>query len=91
MSYLKCQNCHKWYDTEEYDDDVVNYLLCPLCDASTTPDQMVEIVGTQDDTPEFLPETELQPEYVEFDEGIDEDYIDGELSLNDFETGEDYE
>ena len=90
MSYMKCQKCHRWYDTDEYD-EVVNYSLCPTCDATSPQDQMVEIVGTQDDTPELLPETELQPEYVEFDEGIDEDYIDGELSLNDFETGEDYE
>ena len=36
-------------------------------------------------------EDNLQPEYVELDEGIDNDYIEGELSLNDDLEGEGYD
>ena len=87
MSYFKCHKCHRWYDTEEFD-DVVDYMFCPSC-SGEQPDQMVEICASPDDTPEVIQEDDnLQPEYVELDEGIDNDYIDGELSLNDDLEGE---
>lgn len=85
MSYFKCRKCHRWYDTDEFD-DVVDYTFCPTCSLEQVPDQMVEIQASEDDSPEvpcLSGEEDLQPEYVEFDEGIDDDYIDGELSLND--------
>lgn len=85
MSYFKCRKCHRWYDTDEFD-DVVDYIFCPTCSLEQVPDQMVEIHASEDDSPEapcLSGEEDLQPEYVEFDEGIDDDYIDGELSLND--------
>lgn len=84
MSYFKCKKCHRWYDTDEFD-DVVDYTYCPTCSLEQVPDQMVEIHASEDDSPEvpcLSGEEDLQPEYVEFDEGIDNDYIDGELSLN---------
>ena len=91
MSYFKCCKCHRWYDTEEFD-DVVDYMFCPTCSSEQVPDQMVEISASSDDTPEIIREDDnLQPEYVELDEGIDNDYIEGELSLNDDLEGEGYD
>lgn len=93
MSYFKCCKCHRWYDTDEFD-DVANYMFCPACSNEQVPDQMVEIHSSMDDSPEdpcLSGEEDLQPEYVEFDEGIDNDYIDGELSLNDAFEGDGYD
>lgn len=93
MSYFKCMKCHRWYDTDEFD-DVVDYTHCPTCSLEQVPDQMVEIHASEDDSPEvpcLSGEEDLQPEYVEFDEGIDDDYIDGELSLNDDLGGDGYD
>lgn len=93
MSYFKCRKCHRWYDTDEFD-DVVDYTYCPTCSLEQVPDQMVEIRASEDDSPEvscLSGEEDLQPEYVEFDEGIDNDYIDGELSLNEDLGGDGYD
>lgn len=91
MSYFKCCKCRRWYDTDEFD-DVVDYMFCPTCSDEQVSDQMVEITSSSDDTPEIIREDDnLQPEYVELDEGIDNDHIEGELSLNDDLEGSGYD
>lgn len=91
MSYFKCCKCRRWYDTDEFD-DVVDYMFCPTCSNEQVSDQMVEITSSLDDTPEIIREDDnLQPEYVELDEGIDNDHIEGELSLNDDLEGSGYD
>ena len=71
---------------------MVDYMFCPTCSDEQVSDQMVEITSSSDDTPEIIREDDnLQPEYVELDEGIDNDHIEGELSLNDDLEGSGYD